>query len=88
MSLSLPPRSENFELNWPVTEKDDWWFVNSKGKDYDESLVLGCREMCRLMQPVYNWDPTDIFIYLSLQGDVEINQACRPMTSPASPFRP
>ena len=70
---------KNFELNWPVTEKEDWWYVNAKGKDYDESLVIGCKEMCRLMQPVYNWDPTDIFIYLSLQGNIEINQAARPI---------
>ena len=70
---------KNFELNWPVTETADCWYVNAKGKDYDESLILCSKEMCRLMEPVYGWDPTDIFIYLSLQGDVEINQACRPM---------
>jgi len=70
---------KGFELNWPVTETADCWYVNAKGSDYDESLILGSKELCRLMQPVYGWDPTDIFIYLSLQGNVEINQACRPM---------
>lgn len=67
------------DLNWPVTETADCWYVNSRGKDYDDSLIIGCKEMCRLMEPVYKWDPTDIFIYLSLQGNIEINQACRPM---------
>jgi len=70
---------KNFDLRWPVTEKEDWWYVNSMGRDYDESLILGCKEMCRLMEPVYGWDPTDIFIYLSVQGNIEINQACRPV---------
>lgn len=70
---------KNFDLRWPVTEKDDWWYVNSMGRDYDESLAIGCKEMCRLMEPVYGWDATDIFIYLSVQGNVEINQACRPV---------
>jgi len=70
---------KNFELNWPVTEKQDSWYVNATGKDYDESLYIGCHELCRLMQPVYGWDATDIFIYLSLQGSVEVNQGARPV---------
>jgi amidase len=70
---------KQFALNWPFTETKDTWYVNATGKDYDEALILGCKELCRLMEPVYGWDATDIFIYLSAQGDVEINQACRPM---------
>jgi len=70
---------KNFKLNWPVTETADCWYVNAKGRDYDDSLIIGCKEMCRLMEPVYHWDATDIFIYLSLQGNIEINQACRPI---------
>ena len=72
---------KNFALNWPVTETKDNWYVNAKGKDYDESLILASKELCRLMEPAYGWDATDIFIYLSLQGDVEINQACRPLST-------
>lgn len=70
---------KQFELNWPVTELKEWWFVNSTGKNYDESLKIGCFELCRLMKSVYNWDDTDIFIYLSLQGSVEVNQGVRPV---------
>ena len=73
---------KNFVLNWPVTETKDNWYVNVKGGDYDESLMLASKELCRLMEPAYGWDATDIFIYLSLQGDVEINQACRPLSTP------
>lgn len=69
---------KNFELNWPVTELHDKWYVNATGKDYDESLVIGCKELCRLMEPVYGWDATDIFMYLSIQGFVEVNQSTRP----------
>lgn len=70
---------KNFKLNWPVTETPGWWYVNATGKDYDNSLQIGCEELCRLMQPIYGWDPTDIFIYLSLQGGVEVNQGVRPV---------
>ena len=70
---------KNFELNWPVTEREGWWYVNSTGKDYEDSLIIGCKEMCRLMEPVYGWDATDIFIYLSLQGSIEVNQGVKPV---------
>ncbi|MDL2218121.1 acetamidase/formamidase family protein [Christensenellaceae bacterium OttesenSCG-928-M15] len=70
---------KNFSLHWPVTESDSWWHVNATGKNYDEALLLASMELCRLMQPVYKWDATDIFIYLSLQGNVEINQGTRPV---------
>ena len=69
---------KDFQLNWPVTETEDWWYVNTTGTSYDEALKLGCEELCRLMQPVYGWDATDIFLYLSMQGTVEINQGMRP----------
>lgn len=69
---------KNFALNWPVTELADSWYVNATGKSYDESLMIGCKELCRLMEPVYGWDATDIFMYLSIQGSAEINQSTRP----------
>ncbi len=72
---------KNFELNWPVTETGDRWYVNVTGKEYEEALILACNEMCRLMEPVYGWDETDIFIYLSVQGSVEINQGIKPDSS-------
>ena len=69
---------KNIDLNWPVTETNDFWYVNTTGRNYDEALAEGCKELARLMEPVYNWDVTDIFIYLSVQGNVEINQGARP----------
>lgn len=70
---------KDFKLNWPVTETDDKWFVNSTGKDYDESLWVGSHELQRLLEPAWGWDATDILIYLSLQGFVEVNQGVRPV---------
>ncbi|OON90463.1 MAG: hypothetical protein ATN32_03900 [Candidatus Epulonipiscium fishelsonii] len=69
---------KNFMLNWPVTETIDRWYVNSRGEDYDNSLLQGVGELARLMKPVYNWDIEDISIYISLQGAVEVNQGTRP----------
>lgn len=70
---------KRFALNWPVTETFSHWFVNVTAANYDAALEEAANELCRLMQPVYDWDITDLFIYLSLQADVAINQGTRPM---------
>lgn len=69
---------KNFEINFPVTYTQDRWYVNSKGVDYDESLILGVAELTRLMTPVYNWDIEDLAMYIAMQGAVEVNQGARP----------
>lgn len=76
-----------FELNWPVTETPDCWYVNASGPNYDTCLYEAAKEMCRLMKPVYGWDASDIQIYLSIQGNVEVNQAARPMYDDMMIFR-
>ena len=78
---------KKFELNWPVTETFDRWYVNTTGPNYDHCLREAGREICRLMKPIYGWDATDIQIYLSLQGDVEVNQAVRPFFVDMMTFR-
>ena len=70
---------KHFPLNWPVTETATHWYVNASGKTYEETLKAASLELRRLMEPVYGWDKTDLYLYLSIQGDVEINQACRPV---------
>lgn len=71
---------KNFELNWPVTETKDKWYVNATAPTFEEVLKLGTTEMARLMEPVYGWDMTDIFIYFTVQGDIEMNQSAFPAT--------
>lgn len=78
---------KNFELRWPVTEKQDTWHVNAMGDSYEMALKAAADEMARLMGPAYGWDVTDIFIYLSLQGDVVINQGCLPTHDPMVTLR-
>lgn len=70
---------KEFELHWPVTETTDAWYVNATAPAYGDSLVAAANELGRLMEPVYGWDMTDIFIYLSLQGNVGVNQGVYPV---------
>ena len=69
---------KNFQLIWPVTETKEKWYVNVAAPDYETALKTSCAELQRLIMDAYGWDATDAFLYLSLQGDVEINQFTLP----------
>lgn len=66
------------ELNWPVTETRDKWYVNTNAPEYKQALDAGCEEMARLISNAYGWDITDAFLYMSLKCDIEINQFTLP----------
>ena len=78
---------KDFRINWPVTETDDYWYINPTGLTYGESYSEGAHELARLMKPVYKWDETDIFIYYSIRGTVEINQFVYPDPDPMVTLR-
>lgn len=69
---------KHFELNWPVTETATHWYVNACAHEFPEASRLASREMQRLISNAYGWDKTDTYLYLSVQSDLEINQACKP----------
>ena len=64
---------KNTHLEWPLLETDEKWYVNACGNNYYEALTEACREMRRHLQRVTDWDKKDIFMYLSMKGDAEIN---------------
>lgn len=70
---------KHFELNWPVIETSENWYVNGVGKNFSEAYLHATHELARLMKDAYPLDETDIFIYLSLQGNAEINQYVYPV---------
>ncbi|MCB6994045.1 acetamidase/formamidase family protein [bacterium 210820-DFI.6.37] len=69
---------KDFELNWPVTETATHWYVNACAHDFGEALRNASRELQRLLMNVTGWDKTDTYMYMSVQSDVAINQACVP----------
>ena len=66
----------------PVTETATHWWVNACAAEYDEALQLASEELSRLLMAVTGWDKTDTYMYMSIQCDVQINQACRPCRAP------
>lgn len=77
----------DFRIDWPVTETESYWYINPTGSSYGESYSAGAHELARLMKPVYGWDETDIFIYYSIRGTVEINQFVYPDPDPMVTLR-
>ncbi len=65
---------KNVELGRPVLETEDRWYTTAARDNYEEALSLSMKDMQRLMREPYGWDNTDIDLYLSLDGHVEINQ--------------
>ena len=66
---------KNFKLNWPVTETEDFWFVNTNGRTCDTAIRRGYEEIQRLVMNAYGWDATDAALYLSARARLEANQA-------------
>ncbi|MBQ4425269.1 MAG: acetamidase/formamidase family protein [Lachnospiraceae bacterium] len=65
-------------IPYPVLETQEKWYTLAHAKTYDEAVTLTAGAMQQLLMQAYGWDATDAFLYLSLQGDVEICQACVP----------
>jgi amidase len=69
---------KNFEMAWPLLETEDKWYAIASAPEYHEALKNVSLEMQSLITRAYGWDKTDAYLYLSIQGDVEICQACKP----------
>ncbi len=69
---------KGFELNWPVLETKDKWYVNASAPKYDEALMNASKEMQRLLMAITGWDAVDTYMYMSIRSDVEISQGCEP----------
>ena len=78
---------KNFELNWPVTETDDAYYVNTSGETTDEAIQRGYEEMHRLIMNAYNLDSTDSALYMTMQGYIGANQACLTPRGGGNSFR-
>ena len=73
---------KNFELNMPVTETATHWWVNGTGPKMDDALYKASVELQRLIMNQTGWDQTDAYMFMSVQCDMQLNQACVPCEVP------
>lgn len=62
----------------PIVETEDRWYTIASAEEFNDALYLVTSDMQQLLMKSYNWNATDAAIYMSLQGDVEVCQSCKP----------
>jgi len=62
----------------PVLETEDKWYTIATSDDFTKAMNLVTSDMQKLITKAYGWSDTEAGIYMSLQGDAEICQACVP----------
>lgn len=78
---------KNKNINWPITEVEDYYFINVCGKTCDEAIANGYKELHRLLVDNYKMDSADAAMYISLQARLEANQACLSPEGGGNSFR-
>lgn len=69
---------KQFPSERPIMETEDKWYTIATADEYNDALKLVTEDMQKLLMKAYNWDATDAGIYMSMQGDVEVCQSCKP----------
>jgi len=78
---------KDVNLNWPITDIDNYWFINICGKTCDEAIGEAYRQMHRLLVKNYGFNETDAAMYMSLVGRLEASQACLSSEGGGNSFR-
>lgn len=65
-------------IAWPVLETPEKWYALANAEHYPDALKQAAEQMQSLICNAYGWDLTDAYLYMSLQSDTEICQACKP----------
>ncbi|WP_051348751.1 acetamidase/formamidase family protein [Peribacillus kribbensis] len=62
----------------PMVETDDSWYSVASDEDTQRAIQIACEDMQDLL--VENWDltPTDAYLLMSVAGDVQMCQCCKP----------
>ncbi len=69
---------KNCSIEWPVLETPTMWYTLASASEYPEALRYASIQMQDLVARAQEWDHTDTYLYMSLRGDVETCQACKP----------
>lgn len=69
---------KNCPIEWPVLETSDMWYTLASAAEFPDALRHVSVQMQELVAKATGWDRTDAYLYMSLRGDVETCQACKP----------
>ena len=74
--------AKDIALEWPVLETPDMWYVIASDDKFETALKYACEQMQLLINKAYDWDMTDVYLYMSVNGSFEICQGCKPSGFP------
>ncbi|MFF2755009.1 acetamidase/formamidase family protein [Psychrobacillus sp. NPDC058041] len=68
----------NTKINRPIVEtKDDWYSIASH-TDTNRAIQIACEDMQDLLVDKWNLSQTDAYLLMSVAGDVQMCQCCKP----------
>lgn len=73
---------KDFDLKWPVLETEDMWYAIASDDNMEVALKYASEQIQELITKAYGWDNNDAYIYMSIKGDFEVCQACKPSDLP------
>lgn len=64
---------------WPVTEDADSFYTHGTTPgDLDAAMTIACEEAAKILVDQWGFTIEDAFIFLSVQADLGVAQACHP----------
>ncbi|MFE8701577.1 acetamidase/formamidase family protein [Cytobacillus sp. FJAT-54145] len=62
----------------PLVETDDSWYTVASSDNTDRAIQIACEDMQDLLVKKWNLSPTDAYLLMSVAGDVQMCQCCKP----------
>ncbi|MGF9798591.1 acetamidase/formamidase family protein [Brevibacillus agri] len=62
----------------PMVETSDSWYTIAEDHDISRAIRIACEDMQTLLVEKWNLTPTDAYLLMSVAGDVQMCQCCKP----------
>src|SRR5690625_7443668 len=62
----------------PMVETSDSWYTVAIHEDTQSAIKITSEDMQDLLVEQWNLSPTDAYLLISVDGDVDISQCCKP----------
>ncbi|WP_391204156.1 acetamidase/formamidase family protein [Psychrobacillus sp. L4] len=68
----------NTTINRPILENKDAWYTIASHTDTNRAIQIACEDMQDLLVDKWNLSRTDAYLLMSVAGDVQMCQCCKP----------
>lgn len=68
----------DISIKRPIVETSDDWYTVASHPDTDRAIQIACEDMQDLLVEKWNLSQTDAYLLMSVAGDVQMCQCCKP----------